>query len=381
MPMPPKIRRPVRDPANRATHQTNTTIMAAKMVSNQGNLPGDEESTAQLCVTIPDQQMGRLPVDAAMPFESNPSNLEPKTSTMLEILPDDIPWDVGPSFAYFPTPRQWTRRWNLSSASTRDGNSPPPLSPDSLEGTASMSSGESVSSESSPPVSYATYLFPSQSEVDDVWGLHKFMAQGLELDQETLSIPSPTGHTRDTVETPTFSRASTATVVPESESGLQESRTSQSSVTPGKSRAPSPTGRWACRECDKRFQDKTALKYAPNLIYPMYNKTDKSSKHLRYHSRPFSCPTCPRHFSVPKDLRRHQKTTGHGGQDVKELVCSEKGCTFKYNACRRDSYRRHLKLIHHLSPGEDMKSGTGVKCIGGTKGEQAPADVSCMNVE
>lgn len=349
MPMPQKTQRPVRDPANRATHQTNTTIMAAKMVSSRENHPGDEESTPQLRVTTRGQQMGRPPFDSAMRFESNPSNLEPKTPTLLEI-PDDIPWDVGPSFTYFPSPHQWTRTWNLSSASTRDGNSPPPLSPDSLEGTASMSSGESVSSESSPPVSYAEYLFASQSDVDDVWGLHKFMAQGLELDQEALPMPSPAGHIRDTVETQALSRASTATVVPESESGLQESRTSQSSVTPGESRAPSPTGRWACRECDKRFQDKTALKYAPDLIYHMYNETDKSSKHLRYHSRPFSCPTCPRHFSVPKDLRRHQKTTGHGGQDVKELVCSEKGCTFKYNACRRDSYRRHLKLKHRLSP-------------------------------
>lgn len=259
MPMPQKTQRPVRDPANRATHQTNTTIMAAKMVSSRENHPGDEESTPQLRVTTRGQQMGRPPFDSAMPFESNPSNLEPKTPTLLEI-PDDIPWDVGPSFTYFPSPHRWTRTWNLSSASTRDGNSPPPLSPDSLEGTASMSSGESVSSESSPPVSYAEYLFASQSDVDDVWGLHNFMAQGLELDQEALPIPSPAGHIRDTVETQALSRASTATVVPESESGLQESRTSQSSVTPGISRTLSPTGRWACRECDKRFQDKTALK-------------------------------------------------------------------------------------------------------------------------
>lgn len=256
MPTPQKAQRPVREPTNRATHQTNTTT---KMVSSRENLPGDSESTHQLRVTTWSQQLGRLPVDSSMPFESTPSNLEPKTPTLLE-RPDDIPWDVGPSFTYFPTPHQWARTWNLSSASTRDGNSPPPLSPDSLEGTAPMSSGESVSSESSPPVSYAEYLFASKTDVDDVWGLHKFMAQGLALDQEALSMPSPAGHIRDTVETPAFSRASTATVVPESESGLQESRKSQSSATPGKSRTPSPIGRWACRECDKRFQDKSALK-------------------------------------------------------------------------------------------------------------------------
>lgn len=312
--MPPKIRRPVRDPANRATRQTNTTIMAAKMVSNQGNLPGDEESTTQLCVTIPDQQMGRLPVDSAMPFESNPSNLEPKTPTMLEILPDDIPWDVGPSFAYFPTPRQWTRRWNLSSASTRDGNSPPPLSPDSLEGTASMSSGESVSSESTPAVSYAEYLFASQSDVDDVWGLHKFMAQGLELDQDALFIPSPAGHIQDTVERPSFSRASTATVVPESESGLQESRTSQSSVTPGKSRTPSPTGRWACRECDKQFQDKTALKYAPHLITTSVTRLTRTANIYVTTPTPSNARHVPASFQSPRiseDIRI-QPVTGGG---------------------------------------------------------------------
>lgn len=59
------------------------------------------------------------------------------------------------------------------------------------------------------------------------------------------------------------------------------------------------------------------------------------------------------------------------------MVCSENGCTFKYIACRRDSYRRHLKLKHRLSP----SGSTGVKCIGGTKGEQNAGDVSCMNVE
>jgi len=67
---------------------------------------------------------------------------------------------------------------------------------------------------------------------------------------------------------------------------------------------------------------------------------------------------------------RHQKTTGHGGEDIKELACSEKGCPFKYKTCRNDSYRRHLKLKHRLSSNGDMKSGTVVKCIGGVKGEQ-----------
>jgi hypothetical protein len=63
------------------------------------------------------------------------------------------------------------------------------------------------------------------------------------------------------------------------------------------------------------------------------------------------------------------------------LACSEKGCHFKYKTCRKDSYRRHLKLKHRLSPGGDMKSGTGVKCIGGMQGEEVPGSVSCMNVE
>jgi hypothetical protein len=225
--------------------------MAIRTDSNRGILP----------TPTGHQNMGRLPVDPAIPFELSPSYLEPKKATSSDVF-GDIPWDVGPSFAYFPTHCPWRRTWNLSSASTRDANSPPPLSPDSLEGTTSISSGDSVSSEISPPVSYGAYLFTGHSGVDDIWGLQEFSPQGFEPEHEALPMPFSPGHIWDTIETPPFSRVSAATGVPKSENGLQETRPSHSSATPRRSTTPIHGERWVCGECHKHFQDKTALKYA-----------------------------------------------------------------------------------------------------------------------
>lgn len=88
---------------------------------------------------------------------------------------------------------------------------------------------------------------------------------------------------------------------------------------------------------------------------PSYPQTNyPSRKHLRYHVRPYSCVTCQMDFSVKKDLRRHQQTRGHGGQGLKELLsCPVEGCSFKFKACRNDTYKRHCRLVHGVRPSRD----------------------------
>ncbi|KAK0702796.1 hypothetical protein B0H67DRAFT_392296 [Lasiosphaeris hirsuta] len=117
------------------------------------------------------------------------------------------------------------------------------------------------------------------------------------------------------------------------------------------SRVQSSMKRWACPkdECDKHFQDRSALR-----------------KHLLYHVRPYSCPACKMGFSVKKDLRRHQQTRDHGGQDTKELLsCHEHGCGFR--TYRRDNLKRHCRLRHEPRPGRDT-SMSGSKNVSGAKG-------------
>jgi len=271
---------------SRVAHQTITTTMAAKMVSNRGILPGDEESTPQFHVTTQGQQIGRLPVESGMPLETNPSNLEPRATTPSQVL-DDSPWDVGPSFAYFPihfqanhlsgqgvpshvkgpNMRQLQEHGcqgrSLSSTSGKETSRPSHHSPDYLGETAYMSSRDSLWSETSPLVSYGAYLMLGQPDIDDIWGMQEPTPQGLELEYEAQPIPSTPSHIRNTLERLPFSRASTSTVAPESESGHPECRQSCSSTSPGEFRMQSPIRRWACRKCDKIFQDRTTLKYIP----------------------------------------------------------------------------------------------------------------------
>lgn len=290
---------------SRAAHQTLTTTMAAQMHTNRGSVSGVEDATSQLHLTTPNQQMWLPPIDVALgcPFRDH------EVAISLDVF-GDVPWDVGPSFAYFPTHCPWTRTWNVSSASTRDANSPPPLSPNSLEGTESLSSGDSVSSETSPPVSYAAYL-AEQSDVD-IWDLQELSPQG--LDMEHGALPIPAGHFWDTAEEPPLSRVCSVTVVPESESGLQERGLSQSSAVPENPRRPSPRKSWACRECDKQFQDKTALKYAPHLITTSVTRLTRTANIYVTTPTPSNARHVPASFQSPRiseDIRI-QPVTGGG---------------------------------------------------------------------
>lgn len=94
---------------------------------------------------------------------------------------------------------------------------------------------------------------------------------------------------------------------------------------------------------------------------------------MRYHIQPFSCPTCKKGFSFAKDLRRHQQTRGHGGQDVKELLsCKVEGCSFKFKPCRRDTYKRHCRLVHERKPDKKSDGDTTKERIGEKREEEMP---------
>ncbi|KAK1831485.1 hypothetical protein QBC39DRAFT_351429 [Podospora conica] len=238
----------------------------------------------------------------------------------------------------------------LSPASDRHIGSPPPpsLPPMLQDWTTHLANYYSISWETPGPRSCEdsppSWDPPGDSNADDMCDPMGFSFCGLDdVDYAVL-------HIGDAINPPSLSRVSTATLVPEQESGHRGSRESGSSSSDRGYRNPPPTIRWPCKECDKEFQDETAR-----------------NKHLRYHSRPFLCPLegCLARFSVAKDLRRHYNTRSHIGQGIKELMCSEKGCSFKYNEYRKDSYRRHLRLIHGLSPGRVIRGG-GSKCTRAT---------------
>lgn len=305
--------------SSRVARQTHKTTMD----DNRGILPGDEESTPKPHVTTPGQQEGRLPVESGMPLGSSPSSLEPRRITSFQVL-DNTPWDVGPSFAYFPihyrashlsgqgVPSQSLkmREWwqepccqggrTLSSTSGKDKPRPSDYSPNYPEKTAYMSSRDLLWSETSTPVSYGAYFIFGQSDNDDMFGPHDLTPQGLQGECQTWPGPSSPTHIRDTVESPPLSRASTATVSPESERGHPERRQSRSSASPGESRTPSPAGRWACRECDKQFQDKTALKYAPSPTTTSMTRLTRTANIYVITPIPSSARHAPASFRSPR---------------------------------------------------------------------------------
>ncbi|KAH6626685.1 hypothetical protein B0J18DRAFT_146823 [Chaetomium sp. MPI-SDFR-AT-0129] len=113
---------------------------------------------------------------------------------------------------------------------------------------------------------------------------------------------------------------------------------------------------WACQECDKKFHNKKAL-----------------MKHTRCHVKPFLCSTCPMGFSFAKDLRRHELSRGHGGQSPTLLLrCSE--CPFKFKPCRKDSYKRHLRLVHGTK--NDSGKELGRKSLQGKNHERKQPDAN-----
>ncbi|KAK3375760.1 hypothetical protein B0T24DRAFT_206783 [Lasiosphaeria ovina] len=187
--------------------------------------------------------------------------------------------------------------------------------------------------------------FQPQHELDDGTGWSEYAFQdSFELQRESLLFhvehfrapfdsrpPSPAS---TVASTPTLDHNSR----PGSRRGLNSPLASPSAWPP----ASSPK-RWVCTKCDKDFNERNCLR-----------------KHLRNHIRPYSCPTCKKDFSFTKDLKRHQQTRGHGGHDVMELLsCPSEGCGFKFKACRRDTYKRHCRLVHEARPGEKTRRKMG----------------------
>ncbi|KAF6807075.1 hypothetical protein CSOJ01_08420 [Colletotrichum sojae] len=74
--------------------------------------------------------------------------------------------------------------------------------------------------------------------------------------------------------------------------------------------------------------------------------TDVDRDHMRCHDKRHSCPRCPKRFSTPRDLHRHEKAI-HENAFTK---CSQ--CSAVLKGDREDNLQRHMKACHPEVVGE-----------------------------
>lgn len=258
--------------------------------------------------------------------------------------PEDLSWDVGPHFMYWPLQ-------NLDALASRKAPRPiqtngvfaPEFSQDpealALQPPDLPGSGRSDRAAVDDP-------FTEQQDLYDGTGgpvLFFHDSPGFQQNQPPLDLQQ--------FEYPDNPRSpGPMSSVPSARGPDNDSRpASRGTLDPPLASPQNPSSHWTCGWCNKEFSGRTAFRWVAYFshIFNLLLTNTFIRKHIRYHVRPYSCPTCHKEFSFTKDLRRHQQTRGHGGQDVKELLsCPFEACKFKFKACRRDTYKRHCRLVH-----------------------------------
>ncbi|KAF6812024.1 hypothetical protein CPLU01_14996 [Colletotrichum plurivorum] len=111
----------------------------------------------------------------------------------------------------------------------------------------------------------------------------------------------------------------------------------------------SADGIFPCSVC-KRFKgDVRSLRcvhFPPSSWDRPERFTDVDRDHMRCHDKRHSCPRCPKRFSTPRDLHRHEKAV-HKNAFTK---CSQ--CSAVLKGDREDNLLRHMKACHPDVVGE-----------------------------
>lgn len=267
----------------------------------------------------------------------------------------DLPWDVGPHFAYWPLQCFDTLTRGVTTQSCQTGTSQAEES-DVL----ALNPPQAVDPSFSPVPTLWNDLRDSpavkQQEPNDgiEWPM-LFLPDSLDL--KCGRSPFDTSQLGDLHNSESPSPASLAEATPATASSDQKTTGLSNSSSTRDTVCVSPWSAESCKICGKCFSSRAALKLViPSfqlLLNPVCEKLliDDFSKHSRYHVKPYACPVCPMGFSQRRDLLRHQRARGHG-QDRELLTCPIDTCRF--SACRKDNLSRHYRSVH--KPGLDGRN-------------------------